>query len=181
MSRLSRVDEHSNPELAATYQRIVETRGYVSNILMSYAHAPDGLRCFAALGEYVRYRTELPARLREFAILAIARGIQYAWTHHVPAALKAGITQAELDAFNAGAFPPTISAAERAAVAYAREFANLGRVSDATFGELRRHLSERQVTDLTLLCGYFIALGCTINAFRVELEDDRKPLMRPVA
>lgn len=180
MSRLPPLDDTTSPELRAAYQRIIETRGYVSNILKSFSHAPEGLRCFAAFGEYVRYRSALPGRLREFAVLAIARGIQYAWTHHVPAALKEGITQAELDAFNAGELPATMTAAEKVAVQYAREFADLGQVSDATFAEARKHLSERQVTDLTLLCGYFIALGFSINAFRVPLEADRPPLMKPV-
>lgn len=180
MSRMSSADEAKHPELQAVYDRIIETRGYVSDILKSLSHAPEGLERFAAYGEYVRYQTELPGRLREFAILAIARGIQYAWTHHAPAAIKEGITQQELDALNAGRLPATMSAAEKASVQYAREFANAGRVSDATFAELRKHLTERQITDLTLLCGYFIALGSTINAFQVSLESDRKPLMKPV-
>lgn len=181
MSRMPSADERASPELAAVYRRITETRGYVSDILKSFSNAPDGLACFAALGEYVRYRSSLPGRVRELAILSIARGIQYAWTHHVPAALKAGLTQAELDVLNRGELPDTTSEAERAAMAYAREFANLGQVSDATFARLREHLDLRAITDLTLTCGYFIALGSTINAFQVALEPQFAPLMKPVA
>ena len=181
MARMSHAEVQNNPELRTTYERIEKTRGYVSNILKTFSHAPEGLERFAALGEYVRYRTELAPRVREFAILTIARGIQYAWTHHVTPALKAGVTQAELDTYNAGQIPETASDAEKAAMAYASEFTRGGQVSDDTFKTARAHFSERQITDLTLLCGYFIALGFTVNAFKVDLESDRKPLMKPVA
>ena len=179
--RLPAVDERSNTEAAAVFAEIKKTRGNVSHVLRSLGHAPQGLRAFAAYGEYVRYRTSLSGRVRELAILALARGNQYAWTHHAPFALKEGVTQAELDQLNAGKSAPTLSRAECAAIDYAREFANGGQVIDATFARVRHELDERGVTDLTLLCGYFIALASVINALGIELEADRVPLMKPVS
>jgi alkylhydroperoxidase family enzyme len=113
--------------------------------------------------------------VRELSILAIARGNQYAWSHHHPHAIKAGLTQQELDALEANEFAPTLSAIEKAAVAYVREFAQGGRVADETFAEARRHFTERQVTELTLLAGYFMVLGATVNAFKVGLEPQFPP------
>jgi 4-carboxymuconolactone decarboxylase len=177
MARLPLADPDKDPRLAPVYAHIERTRGAVSNVLKSFSHAPEGLERFAALGEYVRYRNELPPRARELAILTLARGNEYAWTHHVTPALKAGITQSELDAYDNGALAPTLSAAERAAVAFAQEFTNAGRVSDIAFRAAREHFSERQVTDLVLLCGYFVALAFSVNALQVDLESDRVPLM----
>jgi len=171
MQRIQPVEPEGNEQLNATYRRITETRGYVSDILKSLSHAPAGLDVFARYGEYVRYGTGLPARVRELCVLAIATGNQYAWSHHYPHAVKAGLTQEELDSLeSAGTLAGTIDASEKAAIGYAREFAQGGKVTDNTFAELKRHFSDRQITDLTLLCGYFMALGATINAFRVELE-----------
>lgn len=76
MPRITPADEKNNPPLAKAYEQITKTRGFVSDILKVFSHAPEGLERFAAFGEYVRYRTDLPARTREFAILAIARGNQ---------------------------------------------------------------------------------------------------------
>ena len=179
--RLPAVDERSNTEAAAVFAEIKKTRGNVSHVLRSLGHAPQGLRAFAAYGEYVRYRTSLSGRVRELAILALARGNQYAWTHHAPFALKEGVAQAELDQLNAGMSAPTLSGAECAAIDYAREFANGGQVTDATFARVRGEFDQRGVTDLTLLCGYFSALASVINALGIELEADRVPLMKPVS
>lgn len=179
-ARLSAVDENSHPAAAAVFAHIKQTRGNVSHVLRSLGHAPDGLRAFAGYGEYVRYHTTLSGRVRELTILALARGNQYAWTHHAPFALKEGVTQTELDQLNAGAFATTLSGAERAAMDYAREFAQGGNVSDPTFARVRGEFDERGVTDLTLLCGYFIALAAVINALHIELEPDRTPMMKPV-
>lgn len=176
MQRIKPMNPEGNQQLAATYRRITETRGYVSNILASLSHAPAGLDAFARYGEYVRYGTELPGRVRELSVLALAAGNQYAWSHHHPPALKAGVTQQELDSLESGgALSATITAPEKAAIRYAREFGHGGKVTDETFAEVKGHFSERQITDLTLLCGYFMALGSTINALRVELEPTFPP------
>jgi 4-carboxymuconolactone decarboxylase len=175
MQRIQPADPKSSKELAATYERITATRGYVSNIMMSLSHAPEGLERFAAFGEYVRYRTELPGRVRELSILALARGNQYAWSHHHPHAIKAGLTQQELDALETNELADTISASEKAAVKYVQGFAQGGKVSDEVFAELRRHYSDRQITDLTLLAGYFLALGTTIATLKIDLEPNFPP------
>jgi 4-carboxymuconolactone decarboxylase len=178
--RLTAVDESRSPEAAEVFAHIKKTRGTLSHVLRSLGHAPAGLSAFAGYGEYVRYHTTLSGRVRELTILALARGNQYAWTHHAPFALKEGVTQAELDDLNAGKLAPTLSAAECAAIGFAREFAQGGNVSDGAFSQARRVFDERGVTDLTLLCGYFIALASVINALRIELESDRAPMMKPV-
>ncbi len=71
MSRLPPVNETASPDAAAVFAQIEQSRGSVSNVLRSFGHAPEGLRAFAAYGEYVRYRTGLDARLRELVILAL--------------------------------------------------------------------------------------------------------------
>lgn len=172
MSRMPAADPERDPVLKETYAEITRTRGYVSNILASLANAPRGLKCFAEFGAYVRYEVKIAGRIRELVILAIARGIEYGWIHHYPHALKAGVTEAELAQLKSGQLAPTLRPGERAAIGYAMEFVQGGNVSDATFAELQAHFDARQITDITLICAYFIGLGSIMNAFRVELEPD---------
>lgn len=46
---------------------------------------------------------------------------------------------------------PAFSAAERAALAYVEEVSQTKTASDATFAELRRHFSDDQIAEITLL------------------------------
>lgn len=172
MSRMPNADPNADPVLKETYDEITRTRGYVSNILASLSNAPTGLKRFADFGAYVRYEVKVAGRTRELVILAIARGIEYGWIHHYPHALKAGATEAELAQLKEGKLAATLRPEERAAIGYAMEFVQGGNVSDATFGALKEHFTDRQITDLTLIGAYFIGLGSIMNAFRVQLEPD---------
>jgi len=178
--RLPLIDERSDAKLPGLFAHIKKTRGVLSYVLHSLGHTPDGLTAFAAFGEYVRYQSQLGARERELAILALARGNQYAWSHHVVSALKSGVTQPEVDALHDGKTPTSLNAREQAAVEYAREFGNLGKVSEATFKKTQIAFGDRGVTDIMLLCGYFLALASFANALDLELEPYYKPLMRGV-
>jgi alkylhydroperoxidase family enzyme len=172
VSRLPTAHPDQDPVLKDTYEQITRTRGYVSNILASMSNAPEGLKRFAAFGEYVRYEVKIPGRTRELVILAIARGIEYGWIHHYPHARKAGVTEEELHQLKIGTLASTLRPDERAAIVYAQEFAQGGNVADETFAALKQHFTPRQITDITLVCAYFIGLGSIMNAFRVELESD---------
>jgi 4-carboxymuconolactone decarboxylase len=172
MSRLPPTHPDSDPALAEVHAEILQTRGYVSNALASIGHAPEGLRHLARLGAYVKYRTDLPERMREFTILCAARGVPYAWQHHGVLALQAGIPQSAIDDVGAGRVPAALPPAEQAIARYVSELFAPPYVSDATQAEMARHYSPRQITDVALSATYYRALGTMVMAFRVELESE---------
>ena len=180
MSRLPLVNEDASPEVAAVYEEIAGSRGRVLNVFRSLGHAPEGLRRLSALGEYARFHTQLSDRLKELVILSTARAnsCQYEWTQHVGLALRTGVSQEEVDALNEGQTPAGLSPLEAAALSYVQELGRDRRVSDETFAAVREHLDERQITDLTLITGYYTALGMALNAFEVDLQPGQEPLLR---
>src|SRR3954465_9961146 len=105
MFRLPPVTEQSSPAVAEVFGEIAATRGFVSNALSSIGHAPEGLRHLARLGAYTKYQTDLPERLRELTILCAARGVAYAWSHHMALARKAGIPENAVVDIGAGRVP----------------------------------------------------------------------------
>ena len=60
----------------------------------AWLHAPQYGQLAQALGAHCRYKTALPPRLSEFAILCTARlwRAQYEWFAHEPMAEKAGVS-----------------------------------------------------------------------------------------
>jgi 4-carboxymuconolactone decarboxylase len=174
MAVLSSVDPEKSPELKQVFDEIAASRGWISNAMKSLANAPEGLRRFAHFGDYVRYHTDLSERLRELAIVTIGHKVRYAATHHGGLAVQAGIPREAVDDILAGKVPATLPEEERLAVRYVLEFASSDSVSDATFAAMRKHFSERAITDLTLIAAYYLAYGTMIKCFRVELESKDK-------
>src|ERR671913_2409487 len=62
--------------------------------------SPELMTRVSTLGEYLRFRSALPPKLSELAILITAAHWrqQYEWDVHAPIALKAGIPHAVIDA-----------------------------------------------------------------------------------
>src|SRR6201992_1521903 len=73
----------------------------------AYIRNPELAPKLSALSEYLRWNTNLPARLSEFAILITARQwtAQYEWFAHYPLAVKAGLDPKILGDLSAGRRP----------------------------------------------------------------------------
>ena len=167
MSRLPPVDDATAREL---FQSITESRGWVSNLLRSLAHAPEGLARFQAVGHYGRYMTELTERERELVICITGRNVGYAWAHHAPLAAQVGITEAQLAALKEGKVPEGLSDAEAALCAYTFDFCALGGIGDEVLARMQEHYSSRQITDVSLTAAYYMAAGSIIIGLGVETE-----------
>ncbi len=123
-------------------------------------------------------RSELPTslRLRELAICTVAllTGAHYEYHHHAPDFLKAGGTQAELDALQRvvkadarrSAADPALGALEQLVIRYAAQMTLDVKVEDAVFDALRTHFDTTQLVELTsaiatynMVARFLVALG----------------------
>jgi hypothetical protein len=170
MNRLPPVDEKKDPEVAAVLTELAASRGYVSNALRSIAHAPEGLRRFASVGDYARYHSRLSERQREIVIITTCRKTSYATDHHVPLGLQVGLTKAEIDSLIVGTVPSTFGSNDAAVVRYIVELTSGKPVTDETFRALRSVMSPREVTDVTLTSVYYVALAMIIATMGVEID-----------
>jgi 4-carboxymuconolactone decarboxylase len=171
--RLPEADRRRSPKLDAIYGAFERSRGRpVSNVMKSFAHAPDGLELIEALGRYCRYGTELSELQKELVILITGRAVPYAWAHHAPLGLKAGLTQAQLDAIRTGHVPEGLSPADRAIADYVFAYAALRGVPEPVFAALAAHLPPRQVTEVNIIAGYYLCIAASIIGMEVELDPD---------
>jgi 4-carboxymuconolactone decarboxylase len=142
--------------------RGVEPFGPFIDLLAS----PELMNHVSALGEYLRYRSSLPPRLSEFAILVTAAHWQqqFEWDTHAPIALKAGVPQVVVDALWKRERPSNLEA--EAQVIY--DLAVALHEERAVPGELRRRaesiLGVQQVIDTIAICGYYALLAMVLNA-----------------
>jgi len=173
MARVSYIEEKDHPELAAEIAKIKGGRGALINIYRLLLHSPTvAINWFEHIGA-IRWKTKLTPRLREIAIVRIAQAAKYGYAlqQHVPGiAVPDGVSLAECEALKDWRASGMFSEAERAALAYVDAMIAGPEVPDATFEALRRHYSEREIVELTVLVGTYLMHNRVFTALRVDLE-----------
>jgi AhpD family alkylhydroperoxidase len=117
----------------------------------------------------------LPRRESELVILRVAhlRDCTYEFEHHVRLARRAGIGPADVTRVTTGPDASGWTPREQA-VLTAVDRLHTGRdLDDATFGELRRHLTEPECVELVLLAAHYEMLATAITALRIEPDTPR--------
>jgi 4-carboxymuconolactone decarboxylase len=135
-----------------------------------------------ALGAYARYHADMPAKLRELAILITARywTVQFEWQAHHRAALQAGLSPQICDAIAAGKRPASMNPDEAAVYNFGTELLNTKQVSDATFQAAVKTLGEKGVVDLMGLMGYYQIVAMMLNVDRYPLPEGVKAELAPL-
>jgi len=143
----------------------------VLNLHRAIARSPNSLRNFLRLGNSLLLYGRLAPNLREIAILCIARitGADYEWAHHVPIAKQAGVTEAQIEGIADWRNAAVYNATERAVLDYVEAAINRD-VSDKVFDAVRSQLSEEDVIELTLVCGFWGMVACILLALKIDLE-----------
>ena len=141
-----------------------------------WMHAPELGELAQKLGAHCRYRTALPPRLSEFAILCTARAwrAQYEWYAHEPMAAKAGVKPKTIADLRAGREPKSAPKDERAIYAFAQELYKTRRVSDPTYRRVQSLLGDRATVELVGILGYYALISMTLNAFNMLPPENEK-------
>jgi 4-carboxymuconolactone decarboxylase len=173
MARVSYIEEKDHPELAAEIARIKGGRGRLLNIYKLLLHSPKVCMTWFDYIGAIRWGTALSPRLRELAIVRIAQAAKYGYAlqQHVPTiAVPDGVSLEECEALKDWRGSKFFSDAERAALAYVDAIRDGSRVPDDVFAAVRKHYSEREVVELTVLCGVYIMHNRIFTALKVDLE-----------
>jgi 4-carboxymuconolactone decarboxylase len=133
-------------------------------------------------GASMRYRSSLPPRLNEFAIIITARTwtAQYEWVAHHQAALRAGLSAAICDAIANGQRPASMQPDEEAIYNFATELLNTKQVSDASFAAVQERFGERGVVDLVGVLGYYQFVSMVLNVDRYPVAPGTQPELKPL-
>jgi alkylhydroperoxidase family enzyme len=177
MARIAYPDV-ADPAIATLVERIKRERGgKLLNLYRMLLHSPPVARGWLDLFTAIRQECELPARVRELAIMRIAvlNRADYEFQSHVPFALAAGLTQAQLDALEAGKLPDGLTATDRAVLAYADAMTHEVRVPDDVFAAVRAAFPERQIVELTATIGGYNLVSRFLEALQVDHEQRGPP------
>jgi 4-carboxymuconolactone decarboxylase len=135
----------------------------------AWLHAPEFGHLAQSLGAHCRYKTALPPRLSEFAILCTARmwRAQYEWFAHAPVAERAGIKAKTIRDLQAGREPKSAPKDERAIYSFIQELYKTRRVSDRTYKRVHTILGDAAMVELVGILGYYTLIAMTLNVFHM--------------
>ena len=125
----------------------------------------------------MRTKLSLSPRLRELAMcgVAVLNGAEYEFYHHAPEFVKAGGTQAQVDAIRdvqaASRNAKLFDDAERAALSITLEMTRSVEVSDATFAQTVKALGDSQsVIELVAVIACYNMVSRFLVALQVQPE-----------
>jgi 4-carboxymuconolactone decarboxylase len=138
-----------------------------------YLHAPDFGDLTQKLGAHCRYKTGVPPRLSEFAILCTARQwrAQYEWHAHAAIAEKAGVAAETIRDIKAGRAPKKAKKDERAIYDFVSELYKSRRVSERTYRRVHAFLGDSATVELVGILGYYGLVAMMLDAFNVTLPE----------
>jgi 4-carboxymuconolactone decarboxylase len=140
-----------------------------------WMHAPEFGDLAQKVGAHCRYKTALPPRLSEFAILCTARlwRAQYEWYAHAPMAEK-GVKPKTIQELRAGRAPKSAPKDERAIYDFIQELYKTKRVSERTYNRVHAFLGDAATVELVGILGYYVMISMTLNVFRMMPPADAK-------
>ena len=135
-----------------------------------FLHAPAFGELAQQLGGYCRFKTAVPPRLSEFAILCTAKfwRAQYEWFAHVPQAERAGVKTETIRDLHQGRAPKSTPKDERAIYDFVQELYKTRRVSDKTFKRVNAILGDSATIELVGILGYYVLISMILNVFRMS-------------
>ena len=171
-----------NGPRAANYGGEAAQRVLKGGPFNAWMRSPElGLR-LQAVGEQVRFKTSLPPRLNEFAILITAREwtSQYEWHAHHALAMKAGLDPQIAQDLAAGKRPANMKEDEAAVYDFCIQLHRAKKVDDTNFKRVKALFGEQGVVDLVGVSGYYTAVSMTLNVAEVPVPDGKPLPLKPL-
>jgi len=164
---------HATPDQKAVLDEILSgPRGNLNGPFLGWIHSPELAQHAQRLGAFCRYKTGLPLRLSELAILVTASRwqAQAEWLIHYPIAIDAGVRAEDAEAIRQGQTPSFADADDALIYAFATELYDAKRVSDATYAKTVERFGHEVAINLVGLLGYYALVAMTLNVFGMRAQ-----------
>ncbi|MGH7102856.1 MAG: carboxymuconolactone decarboxylase family protein [Acetobacteraceae bacterium] len=183
MSRLPPIAPDAlEPAQRRVYDAVLEgPRKSVPGPVLVWLESPGLADPAQKLGAFLRFESDLPARLRELAILLTARATtaQYEWFVHRPLAERAGLSPAIIEAIATHREPRFEDTDAALTYALATALARTSTLDPALYARGLARFGARGLVEFVALVGYYTMAAMTLNAFAVAPPDGAKPPLPP--
>jgi 4-carboxymuconolactone decarboxylase len=172
-SKLPLVEMPDDPAARDMFEKLSAQKRLL-NLHRMMAHAPPQLLASYETAMAFRNDTKLPRVLVELVILRTAQVIDcaYEWDRHVPHARACGISEQQMAEINRWRESAAFTPREKAALGFAEKAAKQTPIDDASFAEMRKNFSAREIVEITMLVGFYVSTAILIKALGVPDESN---------
>jgi len=166
-----------NEDQLKVYNKVVSgPRGKVQGPLRAAIHNAELADRWQALGELLRYKTSLPPRLSEIAILITGRSCQspFDWYALRIEAERIGLESDIIEGILQFRKSKLLNDAESIVFDFALELNQTKSVCDSVYQKAVVNFGEKTVVELTALVGYYTMVAMTLNAHEIPLPEGVK-------
>ena len=170
MKRIQAVVPGTRPELRATEDKVIASRGKITLLYQVLLNSPAICEGWEQLMTAVRYKTSLSDRLRELIILRIAvlNDAPYEFNAHAPIAEKAGVSPAEIEAVRQTPPGASLSEHERRVLALTDAMTRDIHVSDDLFDSVTQGMSDTEKVEIAATVASYNMVSRFLVGLHVE-------------
>jgi 4-carboxymuconolactone decarboxylase len=141
--------------------------------------SPEVMLRAKAMGDYLRFRSVLPPRLSELAILITARQWtqQFEWSLHSAIAVNAGLDPEIVKAIAEGTRPTEMTDDESIVHDFCVELHNNKSVSDPLYTKALAKFGEQGIVDIVGITGYYTLLSMVMNVARTPPQKGAESIL----
>src|SRR3981189_1600334 len=129
------------------------------------------------LFHYLRWKTSVPTKLNEFAILIIGRQwrSQVEWYAHAPLAAKAGLSPEIIAELKASKRPSGMAEGGALVYDFVTELTTTQKVSDETYARAKKVFNDQQIADLTAVAGNYVMVAMLLAMAEETVPPGKEP------
>ena len=170
---MARIDyaDITKPQTRPLVERIRNERSSLPNLYRMLLNSPSIAEGWLAYLTAIRQKSGLSPRLRELIILRVAvlNEAGYEFEQHLPIAVQAGCTDAQVAGLRTGDFT-SLEPGEGAALAYCDEMTRNIRVRDATFAAVRASFDDKEIVEITATAAAYNMVSRFLEAIQIDHE-----------
>lgn len=151
----------------------IKRSGQVFNIFTTLARHPKLMTKWLGFGNYILFKSTLPARDRELAILRTAWlcRADYEWGHHAAIGRESGLTPEEIERIAKTPDSAGWDPFDATLLNAVDELHNRAVLSDGIWQALGERYEMEQLMDLVFTVGQYHLAAMALNTFGVQLEE----------
>jgi len=164
--------EHTRDALASLLLPERANPEGAGNVLSTLVRHPGLTAAYLPFNAYLLRKSMLSSRTTEVAVLRTVarRNCDYLWSHHFPLAGRAGLTTDDINSIRCG---QCVDPIDQLIVQAVDDLLDNSTISDATWNQLGKTLSDEQRMDLVFTIGGYLLLALAVNTFGVQDEEPR--------